>query len=49
MIYKIFCKHNYKRIRLVRYDDGLSSWDKSIWKCDICGKVKYSRHPYKLV
>ena len=40
---RLFCKHNYEFVRNIYGDEiRYTGWKRSIWKCNKCGKIKYS-------
>ena len=45
-IYKsILCKHDFEFVRNI-YGDQIryNSWNRSMWKCKKCGKLKYKQN-----
>lgn len=48
MLEKIFCKHEYLRVRGIHGDEITHSNKRSIWKCVKCGKTELSDYLYSL-
>ena len=41
---RLFCKHEYKFVRNIYGDEIiLCGWNRSVWKCDKCGKIIYRK------